>query len=122
MPERGSDQSQFDEESANAYKELPRDVSALVVLNKKKQPIPHRQGTPGEVQNGFSFYQLVLRKEGAPLEAHYVTSRIGEQPVLEAVSESQYKAWGKRKMIARPIRYIWSEEKGLWSIVETKQE
>ena len=107
---RGADE----EERAYSYQKSEQDVACEVVLNTEAYGKGLPGGKPGEVQKGFSFFEL--RQEKEVTKASYITSRITEIPVLEAVSEEQYKSWGKKEIIARPAEFVWSEEKNIWVI------
>ena len=64
--------------------------------------------------------QSKTRKERGEEKAFYITSRATEEPILEAVTEAQYRSWKKKKIIARKAAFIWVEDKGLWKIENQK--
>jgi len=109
---------QVPEEQAKPYQEMPFDVTPTIVLREEKYGAGFPKGEQGEERNGFSFYELRENPKTKTLELFYITSRINDAPILEAVTETQQNIWEKKRIIARPARFLWNEESAQWKIVE----
>ena len=79
-----------------------------IILNKAAYGIESVKGSEGDRISGYSFYELNNNKE------HYITSRITARPILEAVTDEQYKSWKNKAIIAKKAIFIW--EKNMWRI------
>ena len=98
-------------------KEIPKNESAVefvVLLDKTRYGERLPVGKPGEVRQGYSFYEPV--GSGNETELSLITSRLGDSPELIAVDEKQYNAWKKKNIIAKPVDFVWDEVNGYWNI------
>ena len=115
-------------------------VTAEVVLSPEKYGASLPLGRAGEVRTGYSFFELVQEEDGN-IKREFLASRMGEKPILEAVIEpnewqriqkikkdeereaainkTQYGRWKGKKIVARPVEFIWQEDKGLWTVKGT---
>lgn len=75
--------------------------NAEIVLRKELfgQGLP--KGRPGDIKPEFAFYQLENGKE------NFITAEMSGHPVLIAVTEEQLKSWKNRKIIAKPVNFVW---------------
>lgn len=65
------------------------------------------KGRRGEIIKGYSFFSL----DPAYKENNgYITSRIIDEPVLEAVTEAQRKKWSDKRIFAKPATFTWKKE------------
>ncbi len=97
---------------------------AEILLNKSMYGKELPEGKNGEKIFGFSFYEVqkIRNKETGEVirvEWEFIGSRMGEAPILSAVTEQQYKNWKKQDIQAIPAEFIWDNEKKIWK-VETK--
>lgn len=76
-----------------------------VVLVKDNYGKGLLEGKPGQMESGFCFYALVPTEDG--LVEEYTTFTFGDKSVLAAVSKSQYSAWKKKYLIAKPCTITW---------------
>jgi len=88
---------------------LKENMTIEIILNKESYGKCLPKGNTGDKVKGYSFYEVV--KEGE----NYICSRMTDKPVLEAVTEDQYKNWKKKNMIAYPVQFIWNKD--LWKII-----
>lgn len=85
-----------------------------VVLNSGVYNKGFTKGTEGSIVNGYSFYKYGLEED----KLVYITSRITENPRLEAVTDEQYNILKNWRIVAYPAQFVWNQEKGLWAIQE----
>ena len=78
-------------------------IDAIVRLDPSK-PRGLARGMEGEIRSGFEFY----RKEGKTL--HFITIAFGQEPVITAVTEDQFRLW--KGVVAIPMSRIYKD--GLW--------
>jgi len=91
------------------------EVQVEVKLNKEA----YGKGFPtniGDTASGYSFHQVKnIRGE---LRLDYITSRISENPTLEAVTDRQFEEWKKWDIVAYTAQFVWNYDKKLWTIHE----
>ena len=85
-------------------------MEAEIILNKAAYGIDFIKGKEGDRIHGYSFYEIKNNKE----DCLYITSRITEKPILEAVTDEQYKSWKNKDIIAKKAVFIW--DKNMWRI------
>ena len=69
-------------------------------------------GTEGKKKTGYCFYKLMseVEKDNGKLkvELDYITYKMGDKPVLTAVTKQQFKNWLKASfIIAIPAEFHW---------------
>lgn len=86
---------------------------AKVILDVKRFGKGLPKGFNGDQKEGFSLFELVESETeaGVSIEEEYITSRITKTPTLVAITEAQFKNWAKKKIIARPALFIYSEQR-----------
>lgn len=107
------------DERASLYQQSELDVVPEIVLKPEEYGKGLPKGIPGETRDGYSFFEL--RKENEGVKAHYITSRLDDVPILQAVTKEQFDSWEKRNIIARPVKFVWSQEKELWVIEDRRK-
>jgi len=102
-----------DVDEVKAYAALETDQPANIILAEDLE-VGLPKGKEGEIRSGFAFYELVEKKNGK-IEEHYITSQIGDRPVLKSRFPKQYERWCKQKIVAKPIPFVWDNERGFWT-------
>ncbi len=84
---------------------------AGVVLECSQRGKGFPKGSDSQQKDGFSFFEV--RKQGDSFVGEYITSRISADPILIAVTQSQYDNWKKQGIviIARPCVFVWGPER-----------
>ncbi len=72
-------------------------VVATILLDASQFGKGLPEGFEGQKESGFSFFE----------PNGYITSRITDKPVLTAVTESQFKKWKEKNIIAKPAVFIY---------------
>lgn len=76
-------------------------VEAIISLDLSQFGKGLPGGFNGQKEKGFSFFELSSNK--------YITSRITNEPILVAVTESQFKKWKEKKIVARAVILTYEE-------------
>jgi len=130
------------EETEKIYNASEGTVVAEIILAPEKYGGALPRGSKGEVRRGYSFYELREGEDGV-MNMTFLTSRIIDKPTLEAVIEpeewkriqrikkeeerilalnkTQYGQWKRKKIIARPVEFMWQEDNGIWEIKADNQ-
>jgi len=85
---------------------------AKMILNKEHYGAVFPRGENGEIRKGTSFYALSTEKD----KEEFITSRMTDKPILEAVTEEQFNLWNKKNIIARAVYFRWEEDRKVWSV------
>jgi hypothetical protein len=87
-------------------------VPAHVELDTRDYGIGFPSGwLNGEKHTGFAFYHAIERViDGKKVACEkYISYRIRMFPILVAVTKAQYASWKKKKIIAKPVIFLWKE-------------
>lgn len=87
-------------------------IEARVVFDKLRTEEEVPEGTEGEVRTGYAFYEV---GEDDNLSDEPLTVDITDKPELVVLKEDDYVKLKDKKIIAKPVRFVWSKG-GKWQI------
>ncbi|MFH0780282.1 MAG: hypothetical protein V1928_05535 [Parcubacteria group bacterium] len=102
--------------SAEKISNEPVSLKAQIVFSPQEDyKVGFGERKEGAVKNGYSFFELFKTEKG--IKESYITSQVGDSPVLTAVTKKQFNLWKNKNIIARPVKFFYSTEKNTWEII-----